>query len=285
MPIDLHAHTTASDGSFSPLELVAHAQEIGLSAVAITDHDTFGGHAEALAAGADMGVEIVPGIELSVSDDHGKFHLLGYFCNQDSELNRELAAIQYERANRNEIIIARLQALGFETSLEKVRSIAGEDAQIGRPHIARSILGQQGLETIQQVFDELLADGGRAHAPKKVLSPARAVELIHEANGVAIWAHPLFPPSTRQKMDYDEAETLLKLWKSCGLDGLEIYYGLYTAEDAEWARAMAQKYELIGTGGSDFHGITKPTVYLGQVNGGVAMPESVLEQLKSFAAR
>jgi len=285
MPIDLHAHTTASDGSFSPRELVIHAQELGLSAVAVTDHDTFGGHEEALAAGAELGVEIVPGIELSVSDEHGKFHLLGYFCNQDSELNRELAAIQYERANRNEIIIERLQSLGFETSLEKVRAIAGEDAQIGRPHIARSILGQQGLETIQQVFDDLLAAGGRAHAPKKVLSPARAVELIHEAGGVAIWAHPLFPPSTRQKMDYHEAEALVKLWKSWGLDGLEIYYGLYNTKDSEWARSMTEKYGLLGTGGSDFHGITKPNVYLGQVNGGVSMPESVLEGLKAFSAK
>lgn len=283
MPIDLHAHTTASDGSFSPRELVSHAKELGLRAVAITDHDTFSGHEEALAAGAEMGVEIVPGIELSVQGPLGKFHLLGFYCDFDSRLGEELRAIQHERLTRGERVINELREKhGFQTSVEAVREIAGEGAQIGRPHIARSILGQRGLETIQQVFDEWLDNPARLNTSKRVLDPQIAVELIHEAGGVAVWAHPLVSPSERgTRGDYGQIEPILQAWR--GLDGIEIYYGQYSREDAEWIAQLAQKYGLLGTGGSDFHGITKPDVFLGQVNGGQSVPDSVLDELKALA--
>lgn len=202
MSIDLHAHTTASDGSFTPSELVAHAREIGLSAIGITDHDTFGGWDEAFEAGKRLGVEIVPGIELSVSDEHGKFHLLGYGCNRDSELSRELEGIQWERANRNEIIVDRLNTLPEirekgGVSWELIQGFVDENTQIGRPHLARALMQIGVVSSVQQAFDEYLADGKRAHASKKVLTPRRAVELIHDAGGVAIWAHPTRPPSER----------------------------------------------------------------------------------------
>lgn len=285
MPIDLHAHTTASDGSFSPRELVAHAAEIGLKAVAVTDHDTFGGWDEALQAGAEMGVEVVPGIELSVAGEGEKFHLLGYYFERDSELGENLRELQLERARRNDVIVENLNGLGFPVSMARVREIAGPDAQIGRPHIARALMEIGAVESVPEAFDSLLKEGGPAYASKQTLHPAEAVRLIHEAGGVAVWAHPTRAPSERAALlDFARGEELLKRWVEWALDGLETHYGAYTPEEMEWTAAMARKYDLLGTGGSDFHGLTKPDVFLGQVNGG-GVPDEVLKSLKARAAR
>lgn len=286
MPIDLHAHTTASDGSYSPTELVAHARELGLSAVGITDHDTFGGWTEALEAGERLGVEIVPGIELSVSGEAGKFHLLGYYVQSDGPIADALAWVQNEREQRNERIVEKLNTLPEVSAAggitwEQIGAFADENTQIGRPHFARALMQIGLVDSVQQAFDLYLADGARAHLPKAVLTPEVAVDLIHQAGGIAIWAHPTRPPDKRAAaFDPETAEAQLQKWLEWGLDGLEIYYGAYTPEEAAWAKRMTEKYHLIGSGGSDFHGISKPTVYLGQVNGGTAMPDEVLAHLK-----
>ena len=282
--IDLHAHTTASDGSFSPTELVAHARELGLSAVAVTDHDTFGGWDEALEAGEQLGVEIVPGIELSVSGDGEKFHLLGYYFERDSELGDALAQLQAERARRNDVIVENLNALGHPITMKRVRQIAGAGAQIGRPHIATALMEIGAVSSVQNAFDTLLAEGGPAYASKETLHPAEAVRLIHDAGGVAIWAHPTRAPSERAALlDFARGEQMLEQWREWDLDGLETYYGAYTPAEIEWSARMMKQFGLIGTGGSDFHGITKPTVLLGQVNGGQGVPAAVLEALKARA--
>ena len=284
MPIDLHAHTTASDGTFSPTELISHAAEVGLHAVALTDHDTFGGWEEALSAGAECGVEVVPGIELSVVGEGDKFHLLGYYFERDSELGRELAELQRERAQRNVRIIEKLNGMGHKITMERTREIAGANAQIGRPHLAQALIELGAVSSIQNAFDTLLKDGGPAYSSRKSLHPADAVRLIHDAGGVAVWAHPTRAPSERAALlDFESGETLLKRWIAWGLDGLETYYGAYTPAEIEWTRAMAQKYDLLGTGGSDFHGKNKPTVVLGEVNGKQRVPDEVLQQLKSRA--
>ena len=172
MPLELHAHTTASDGSFTPLELVTHAKELGLSAVGITDHDTFGGWPEALHAGQELGVEIVPGIELSVSNDEGKFHLLGYYVQSGGPIAEALAWVQDEREKRNERIVEKLstlpevQAAGGIT-WEQICSFAEENTQIGRPHFARALMQLGLVESVQQAFDEYLADGKKAHQNKE----------------------------------------------------------------------------------------------------------------------
>ena len=284
--IDLHAHTTASDGSFSPRALVLHARDVGLNAVAVTDHDTFGGWDEALAAGAEWGVEVVPGIELSVSGAGEKFHLLGYYVEPNSALGDAVRALQIERARRNEVIVENLNALGHKVSLERVREIAGPDAQIGRPHIARALMEIGAVESVQNAFDTLLAEGGPAYASKKTLAPDEAVRLIHEAGGVAIWAHPTRAPSERAALlDFGRGEALIKRWVTWELDGLETRYGAYTPVEIEWTEEMARRHNLIGTGGSDFHGVTKPDVKLGCVNGDQSVPDEVLNLLKAGAAR
>ena len=286
MSIDLHAHTTASDGSFSPAELVRHARDIGLNAVAVTDHDTFGGWDQALRAGEEIGVEVVPGIELSVSDGQEKWHLLGYYFERDSELGAELAELQRERARRNDMIVENLNALGHDVTMERVREIAGEGAQIGRPHIATALMELGAVSSVQNAFDTLLAEGGPAYASKQTLHPADAVRLIHQAGGVAIWAHPTRAPSERAALlDFTRGEAMLKQWIEWRLDGLETYYGAYTPDEVAWTNAMAEKYGLLGTGGSDFHGKTKPTVALGAVNGGAEVPDGVLERLKARARK
>ena len=280
--IDLHAHTTASDGSFSPRELVAHAHELGLQSVAVTDHDTVGGWDEALQAGAEMEVEVVPGIELSVSDGREKFHLLGYYFARDGALGARLTELQAERARRNEVIVENLNGLGYPVTMARVRAIAGPDAQIGRPQIATALMELGAVGSVQEAFDSLLAEGGPAYASKKTLAPDEAVRLIHEAGGVAVWAHPTRTPSERASLlDFERGEELVRRWVEWGLDGLETYYGAYTPAEREWTARMAEKYGLIGTGGSDFHGLTKPSVFLGQVNGGASVPDEVLELLKA----
>ena len=160
MSIDLHAHTTASDGSFSPRQLVRHARDLGLRAVAITDHDTFGGWDEALEAGEEMRVEVVPGIELSVSGGGEKFHLLGYYFERASALGAALGQLQAERARRNEVIIENLNQMGHPVTMARVREIAGPDAQIGRPHIASALMELGAVLSVQNAFDTLLKEGG-----------------------------------------------------------------------------------------------------------------------------
>lgn len=276
--IDIHAHTTASDGSFRPAEVVALARKKHLSAVGITDHDTIAGWDEALAAGEEHGIEVVTGVELSTSYEGGRFHLLGYLFERDSRLASTLEEIQRERGNRNAVIFENLSRLNVPLEEAEVRAFAGRDeGELGRPHFARAMLQRGYVASTQEAFDKYLADGAPGYAPKKVLTPTEAIALIHEAGGVAIWAHP----PHRSKVSLDELEERLREWVGWGLDGLEIYYSLYTPEEAEWTAAMSEKYELIGSGGSDFHGASKPTVHLGETQTGGPVPGEVLKTIKA----
>ena len=280
--VDLHAHTTASDGSLSPSQLVELALEKNLSSVGITDHDTIAGWDEALIKGADLGIEIVPGVELSTAYEGGRFHLLGYLFERDSQLASTLEIIQRERGNRNANIFANLEKLGVPLDEAEVRVFAGRDeGELGRPHFARAMVARGYVASTQEAFDQYLADGSPGYAPKKVLSPEEAIALIHAAGGVAIWAHP----PMRKKVSYDELEERLRDWIGWGLDGLEIYYSQYTPEDAAWTLAMTEKYNLIGSGGSDFHGISKLDVHLGKTHTGAAVPDGVLQQIKARRQR
>jgi len=276
--IDLHAHTTASDGTFSPRQLVQLAHEIGLEAVGVTDHDTIAAWDEALQAGAELGMEIVPGVELSTSYSGGRFHLLGYYVDPQSELITVLDEIQTARRERNSQIFARLEELHIPLQEAEVRAIAGrDDGELGRPHFAQAMLKRGYVSSLQEAFDQYLADGAAAYIPKKVLSPQEAIAAIHAAGGVAIWAHP---PLNR-KLNLMQLEERLRDWVEWGLDGLEVYYFRYTPEEARWAEQMCQQYGIIGSGGSDFHGAAKPDVKLGITNTGKAVPNEVLDLIKT----
>ena len=273
--IDLHAHTTASDGTVTPRQLVTQAHELGLKAIGVTDHDTIAGWNEAIETGRELGIEVVLGIELSVEGSIGRFHLLGYGMRADAPiLTQTLPEIQSARANRNELIIEKLQQLGFNIEMQQVEKIAG-GAQMGRPHIAQALIENGDFDNIQQVFDELLATGKPGHLPKKVLSPQDAIAGIHEAGGVAIWAHP---PFDRKERSWDEYEKILQQWIEWGLDGLETFYFTYTSEEADWTARMAEKYGLLQSGGSDFHGARKVNP-LGITQTGEGVPDEVLALL------
>ena len=274
--VDLHAHTTASDGSLSPRELVELAHQNNLTALGITDHDTIDGWDEAREAAAPLGIEIVPGVELSTSYEGGRFHLLGYFIDPASHLVETLRRIQKARANRNGVIFDNLRDLGVPLEEEEVYALAGPNGLLGRPHFARAMVNRGYVASTQEAFDKYLADGKPAYATKDVLTPQEAIAGIHEAGGVAIWAHP----PLNKNFTLEQLEDELQRWISWGLDGLETRYGRYIPEETAWANLMVEKYNLIEGGGSDFHGVSKPDISLGTTTVG-SVPDEVLEKLKA----
>ncbi|MDP3597070.1 MAG: PHP domain-containing protein, partial [Nitrospirota bacterium] len=188
--IDLHLHTTHSDGSFSPADVLRFAHKAGVTALAITDHDIVTGIPEAIAAGAELGIEIIPGVEISSRVGNSELHILGYCLQwQDPELNRRLASLRESRHSRNPQIIERLRALGMDVTYEEVRALAGTDA-VGRPHIARVLMDKHYVTSAKDAFDRYLAEGRPAYVARELPSPADAIAWIRAAGGVAVLAHP-----------------------------------------------------------------------------------------------
>jgi 3',5'-nucleoside bisphosphate phosphatase len=274
--VDLHAHTTASDGTFTPTELIHLAVEIGLSAIAVTDHDTVDALAEAQEAAKEGGIELVPGIELAVTYPSGRFHLLGYLIDAESGvLTERLRSLKENRALRNERMLARMQELGVPITLEEVIAVSG-GGQVGRPHMAMALMQKGLVSSMQEAFDRYLADGALAHLPKDKISLEEGISLIHAAGGLAVMAHP-----NSLKLADDVLDAELSRLKQIGLDGVECYYSQHTPERTEWLLDAAERHGLLPTGGSDFHGAAKPDVLLGVVTQGTSAPRQVLEQLKS----
>lgn len=275
MPIDLHAHTTASDGSLTPTELVELAVTAGLTALAVTDHDTLDGLPEAMRAAQSLGVELVPGIELAITYPSGRFHMLGYLVDPDSPiLSSRLRLLKENRATRNDRMVEKMQTLGIPITLEEVRAASG-GGQIGRPHMAQAMLKKGLVESAQEAFDKYLADGAAAHVPKDKISLEEGVELIHAAGGLAVLAHP----ASLKLADSDLANELIRL-HTLGLDGVECYYSQHSSERTQSLLSMASAAKLLPTGGSDFHGIPKPHVFLGHVCGDQPAQDSLLDDLK-----
>jgi predicted metal-dependent phosphoesterase TrpH len=290
--IDLHAHTTASDGTFSPRDLVLHAREIGISHLAITDHDTAAACEEAALVGREAGVRVVPGIELSVEDTFGdtfaRFHLLGYFCDPNSKLLREdVPFLQRERDKRNREVLQVLASAGMPISYEELQAIGGN--QIGRPHIAQLLKEKGHVTSTQQAFDLYLDSGRPAYRAKLVMKARDAVAAIRAAGGVAVWAHPADSRKRRskegvvsEKYSWPQMDEMLRAWISWGLDGLEAHYPTYDEADIEWTRRAAREDGLIASGGSDFHG-TRKVNRLGDCGPSGAVPEEVLGQIATLA--
>lgn len=273
--IDLHSHTTASDGELEPSKLVELACTIGLSAVAITDHDTTAGLADAIDAAKNVELQIVPGIEISAKISHGQCHLLGYLIDPHSaNLNSRLNELQEARRQRNEKLLQKLNDLGIKITFEDVKYFAGRDL-VARPHFAKALVKLGFVSTIQEAFDKYLAEGASAAVPKEVITQQEAIDLIHEAGGVAILAHP-----NNLKLPSVETEDAILRMRNMGLDGIEAYYSLHTEEDRERYLAMARKLDMVVSGGSDFHGESvKPGIRLGGVIDGAPVPSSVLDEI------
>jgi len=272
---DLHTHTTASDGSDSPAEVIRLAVTSGLKAIAVTDHDTVAGIPEALEASAKLGIELLPGAELSVQIAHGTLHILAYLVDPGSpELNGVLKEVQSARAKRNHFILERLNELGRTISWSELEEMS-KGGQIGRPHIARAMVNRGYVRSTHEAFVGYLKKGAPAYIPKSILSPERAITTIHKAGGLAVLAHPI-------SLEFETPAHLDKLvaeWADQGLDGIECYYSMHSQELTRLSLSLCKKYDLVPTGGSDYHGKAKPKIKVGIGKGGLRVPYSCVEAL------
>lgn len=257
--IDLHAHTSFSDGTFAPAEVVAFALERDLSVVAITDHDTTAGVVEAARAAEGTGLEVVPGVEFSAEYEGVSVHVLCYWMNvDDAELQAELARLREDRLRRGALMVQKLQDLGYPISFERVREIAG-GGNIIRPHVAQAMVEAGIVPTEQDAFtEEFIADGGRAHVAKHALHPVEALELIGRAGGVCVLAHPGMWGG-----DESVPDELIEAMTEGGMAGLEVDHPDHTPEQRERYREMAGRLGLVVTGASDCHGERYDPVRLG----------------------
>jgi len=258
--IDLHTHTNHSDGTFAPAELVKLASERGLEVVAITDHDTTDGLQEAAEAGLELGVEIVPGIELSAEHRGTSVHVLCYWMDpENDELQAELTRLRSERFLRGEAMVGKLQSLGYPISFERVRHIAGS-GNIVRPHVAQALVEAGVVATEEEAFDRLIGDDGPAYVPKHALDPLEALALVRRAGGACVLAHP-----GMWSADAPVPEDLIEAMAEAGMAGLEAEHNDHTPEQRERYRGLAKRLGLVITGGSDCHGTRYDPVRLGSV--------------------
>lgn len=263
MFVDLHTHSTASDGSRSPAAVVRAAREIGLAAIALTDHDTVAGLAEAAETGRVEGVRIVPGVELSAVEGNDETHLLGLHLRDTRPIERRLDELRVMRHSRGEAIVRRLNELGVRISFEDVLAEAAGGA-LGRPHIARALVNQGWATDLRDAFDRYLGNGRPAYVPKDRLLITQAIEMIHDAGGLAVLAHP-GQSGTRKRI-----EALV----AAGLDGVEVRHPSHSAEDAARLGALVDFFRLVPSGGSDWHGLSEGN----RVLGGMRIPAAWLER-------
>lgn len=281
MPVDLHTHSTASDGSEKPADLVQLAVDRGLSALALTDHDTLEGLADAREAASDLPIELIPGTELSLRHEGGGMHLVVLWLEPErGPLQVSLRALQEGRGSRNEIMVARLNELGMEISLDEVLEESG-GGSVGRPHIAAVLVRKGYAESIQEAFDLWLSAGRPAYASRTRLQPEEAIPLARESGAVPILAHP----HTLNLNRAEEMAQLLNHLKGLGLVGLEAIYSSYHRHEREGYSDLARRFDLVPSGGSDFHGSYKPGLELGIGYGDLEIPESVLEELRGYSDR
>jgi len=278
--IDLHIHSTASDGTYSPEEIVIAAKRLDLAAVAITDHDTIDGSKEAIAAGIPAGIKFLTGVEISAASPSsfpcsGSFHILGYsFRPDDPVLNQTLYTLQMARKNRNPGIIERLNNLGFDISIEEVIEFTG-GGQTGRPHIARLMVEKGFAESINEAFDRYLGKGKPAYVDKYRIECAAAIEIITGAGGIPVLAHP----SLITICNGGKFEDLIAGLKEMGIKGIEAYYPEHSKEQVSYYLKLAKKHKLLITGGTDFHGSLKPGISMGSGRGDFHVPYYLYENL------
>jgi 3',5'-nucleoside bisphosphate phosphatase len=273
--IDLHTHSRASDGTDTPAELVERAAALGLSAVALTDHDTLSGLDEAAEAARRAGIRLVEGTELSVEHDGLKIHMLVHFIEPGpGPLQDRLAELREGRTTRNARIVARLDELGYEITEDDVRAEAGGEA-VGRPHIADALVAKGYFASRAEAFDGLLGDGGAAYVQRLRLTAGDAIALATASGAVATVAHPY--TIDRNAATYPP---LFAELRGLGLSGLEAYYPEHPAELRTHLADLATDLGLVPTGGSDYHGTGKPGIELGSGYGDLDVPDGVLAELE-----
>ncbi len=270
--VDLHIHSTASDGSLNPADIVRQAAERGLSAIALADHDTVGGIAPAIEVAKTFPkLKVIPAIELSTDVPQGEVHVLGYFIDYaDREFQVTLKRMRHSRLHRAQGMIAKLKNFGIYIDWERVQEIAGTGS-MGRPHIAQAMLEKGYITSFKEAFDKYISRDGPAYVEREKMTAVEAVELLLQVNGLPVLAHPFTANNT---------EMLIAELKAAGLVGIETYYNGYTADEISRLVSLANKFGLIATGGSDYHGLdaTNETMI-----GGVNVPLESVERLMALA--
>lgn len=252
--VDLHAHSTASDGSRAPADVVREAQRVGLAAIALTDHDTLDGIAEATRTGAELGVRVVPGIELSAVEDDVETHILGLHLSDTRELETRLVEVREMRRSRAERIVKRLNELGVRIEFNAVLEQAAGGA-IGRPHVARAMIAEGWAVDFRDAFERYLGNGKPAYVGKDRLTAADAIALIRRAGGLAVLAHPA-SGGTRERIEAFARE---------GLEGVEVRHPSHSSEDVARLTALVDHFGLVPSGGSDWHGASEGPRTLGMM--------------------
>lgn len=271
--IDLHTHSTASDGTLTPTQLVTLASSVGIKLMALTDHDTLSGIAEAQRAGDKLGVEVIPGIELSADWQGTDIHMLGYGVKcSGSTIQALLDWVQQERGRRNERIVALMAADGVDVSMAQLRQ-RYPGATIGRPHFARTLMEQGRAESVKDAFQKWLNPGQPYYLPRTKVTVEQAAKAIAASGGVPVLAHPLQYGFAPEKLEQFVAE-----FAEIANGGMEIYYTGYTQSQRQQLALLAEKYRLFVTGGSDFHGDNKMHIHLGEQE----VPQSVGQTMRVY---
>jgi len=274
--IDLHLHSTASDGTCSPEELIAEAAALGLSAVALVDHDTLSGLAAFMHAGAHADLTPIPGVELSCSWHDGNLHIVGLFVDPDNlRLQELLTRVRADRDDRNRKIVEALNKLGVELDLSEVLAYSKGET-VGRPHIAAALVGRGVCSDVRQAFDSFLRRGKPAFVSRYLPMPEESIRMIHDAGGVAVWAHPLaFSRKSRGRV-----RAMANQLKQAGLDALETLYPDHKPDQRRAAQILADELGLLASGGTDYHGENSPGVRMGVGYGDLEVPDELLSPLR-----
>lgn len=271
--IDLHTHSTFSDGTFTPLQLVKYAEEKGLKAFALTDHDTTEGVKEAKSI--ETNVEVISGVEISTRYDKKEIHIVGLYVNEnDADLNKQLKYYREKRVTRNFEILEKLNSLGVNITIDDVKESCTGDV-ISRAHIAKALVSKGFVGSYTEAFDRYLGDNKCAYVPRETLNYEESMELITKAGGVPVLAHPLL-----YKMSDTNLENMMVKLRQKGLKVVEVYYSTHSNSDTQHIMAMANRVGLIYSGGSDFHGATKPKIDMGTGMGKLAVPYEILEKIR-----
>ncbi|MBT4512951.1 MAG: PHP domain-containing protein [Chloroflexi bacterium] len=267
MKIDLHIHTTASDGRATPTEVVYRAAELEMKAIAITDHDSVEGIEEALAEARKFPkLLVIPGVELGADVPNGEMHILGYFVDHYSaEFCHKLEMLRSSRATRGQKMVSKLIKLGIHLNWEHVISISA-GASIGRPHIAQAMLERGFISSLQEAFDKYIGDNGPCYVDREKLTPAECVELVAKTGGLPVLAHPA---------KTDDMDAVLPQLKQSGLIGMEVYYKNYPQKTQKRLLKIANKHGLVGCGGSDYHGFEDTSNNIGNCN----VPQETIDRL------
>lgn len=273
--VDLHTHTTYSDGTFTPEEIVKYAAEKNLSSIAITDHDTVDGIEEGIKYGKKYGVEIIPGIEFSAKYNDINVHILGLFLNPlDIDLNNKLKYIREKRNDRNIKIIEKLKDKNIDISYDYVKSLSGGEV-VSRGHIAKAMINKGYCSSVSECFRNFLSQGNSCYVQREVFTYDETINIIHKAGGISVMAHPFL-----YGLDNNELDKMLYYCKKAGLDGIECFYSTHSENQMRLIKKLSKIHNLCVSGGSDFHGKNKPNIDLGDGCGNLLVEEIVLDKLK-----